>query len=354
MIRFFATGAALLVITAPAEAAGIERSNQSVSILFEEGTFLEFGANFVAPNVVGLRAGVSSENMAEGYSFPHVQFRTDITEALSFAMIWDEHIGSNVSYDPTTAYPVAGSSATIEGQALTALLRYEFPSDISVYGGVRISTVQGVLQYGPSLGLFPLNGYGLTADGGTELGYVLGAAYEIPEIALRIALTYNSEIDHSFSGTSNLGPTGWDTTIPESWMLEAQTGIREDTLVFGSIRWVDWTVATIDPSDNPSPNPLLSYTNDTFTYSAGVGRRFSDNWSGAVSVLRAPQLGRNASDLGPTDGRTALGLSLTWENEQYEVTAGVQYSWFDDTETAVGRFTESSAVAAGFRIGIRF
>ncbi|MCR9067438.1 MAG: hypothetical protein NXH79_01220 [Rhodobacteraceae bacterium] len=185
----------------------------------------------------------------------------------------------------------------------------------------------------------------------------------MPEIALRVALTYNSQIVHTFTGTDGLnvvGPaaTNFQTTIPESWMLEAQSGIAEDTLLFGSIRYVDWSDFQICPTNFPVPGGCLTnLSNDTVTYTAGLGRRFTDSWSGAVTVLREPQVGGNASNLNPTDGRTALGLAVTWENEQFEVTGGLQYSWLDDTgplAATTGVFTDNTAVSAGLRVGIRF
>ena len=183
----------------------------------------------------------------------------------------------------------------------------------------------------------------------------------MPEIALRVALTYNSQIVHTFTGTDGLtggvAATNFQTTIPESWMLEAQSGIAEDTLLFGSIRYVDWSDFQICPTNFPGGDCLVSLSNDTVTYTAGLGRRFTDNWSGAVTVLREPQVGGNASNLNPTDGRTALGLAVTWENQQYEVTGGLQYTWLDDTGPVAstnGVFTDNTAVSAGLRVGIRF
>jgi hypothetical protein len=49
---------------------------------------------------------------------------------------------------------------------------------------------------------------------------------------------------------------------------------------------------------------------------------------------------------------------VTWENEQFEVSGGVQYSRLGDTFTVpavgIGNFTDNSSIAVGLRLGIRF
>jgi len=46
---------------------------------------------------------------------------------------------------------------------------------------------------------------------------------------------------------------------PQSVNLEFQTGIAKVTLLFGSVRWVDWTAFNIFPADFPDVNPIVSY-----------------------------------------------------------------------------------------------
>ncbi|MDA0187583.1 MAG: hypothetical protein O3C59_08930 [Proteobacteria bacterium] len=94
---------------------------------------------------------------------------------------------------------------------------------------------------------------------------MIGGAYEIPEIALRVAMTYFSEIKLDFSGSEGIAPaanlnraliptTGagggtanFSVTVPQSILLEAQSGIAEDTLMFGSVRWTNWDGFSTSP-----------------------------------------------------------------------------------------------------------
>ncbi len=358
---FLATGM-LLASTSIAAAGGVERSNQSVAILFEEGTYAELGFTFGDPSVSGISnpGANASGDMSPAFSSLSLSYRQDLTDQLSFAIILDEHIGAAADYPMMAGYPFAGSTAELDGQALTALIRYEFPSMVSVYGGVRVSQFTGDVSL-PNLG--PV-GYTVNGDGGTELGYVLGVAYERPDIALRVSLTYNSAIDHTWNATESFGlPTAvqFDSTIPESWHFEAQTGIAPDTLLFGSVRWVDWTEFDIAPPAYVGVvgEPLVTFRGDRTTYTLGVGRRFNENWSGAISFLHEPEINRRTGNLAPVDGRNAVGLGVTWENDTFEVSGGVQYSWLGNAFTATGRasaglFEDNTAIGAGLRFGYRF
>jgi long-subunit fatty acid transport protein len=376
MKKITLAGAALLASTAAASAGGVERSAQSVAILFEEGTYAEFSFAWVDPEVSGVSqipfgpspAGSMSGDIAPSYTTLSFGYRRDLTDQLSMALIYDNHIGADVNYSPS-AYLYgagAGSTAEIEGNSLTALLRYEFPSNFSVYGGARISRVSG------DVALF--NGYTMTSDTSTAYGWVLGAAYERPDIALRVALTYNSAIDHDFDVLeAGLFNTTFSTTIPESVNLEFQSGVAENTLVFGSIRWVNWPQFDITPdvfSDGVpnglyGPNSLVDYDNPSTTYTIGVGRRFNENWSGSLSYVYEESQGGFSGNLGPTDGRQGVGLGLRYETGSgMSISGGVQYSWIGSavTEapapapagTTYGAFSGSTSIAAGLRVGFNF
>ncbi len=83
----------------------------------------------------------------------------------------------------------AGSQATIDALGVTVLAHYRFNDRMSVYGGIKAESVEGTVS------LF--SGYRMSTDRAIDYGFVVGAAYEIPDIALRVALTYSSAIDHT-------------------------------------------------------------------------------------------------------------------------------------------------------------
>ncbi len=330
-------------------AGGVERSTQSVAILFEEGRYVELSFGHFAPDVSGTRLGTQSGDMASSYNTLSLGYKMDIGERMNMALILDQPIGANVAYPAGTGYLLQGTTAKLTSSAITALLRYKFDNNVSVYGGLRHQTVKGVVS-------LPFIGYSLTTNNDTELGYVVGVAWEKPEIAARVALTYNSAITHSLDSVEGGVPTaGFETEVPQSINLEFQTGVAKDTLLFGSIRWQEWSAFDIDPPAYPFPTPLVSYAGDRVTYNIGVGRRFNDQWSGAVTFSYEDPDGAVTGNLGPTDGFASVGLAATYTRDNMKITGGVRYVDIGDAITSVGgNFQDNSGVGVGLRIGYSF
>jgi long-chain fatty acid transport protein len=356
MKRFVLATTAIVAAAPSAHAGGVERSSQSVAILFEQGRYAELSFGHFDPTVEGSVAGglVSSGDMAPSYNSWSLGYKMDIGERLAFAMILDQPIGADVNYPVSGApYPLAGSTAKLTSSAITALLRYKFENNVSVYGGLRYETVHGEVSL-PFLGAYTLD-----TNHDSELGYVVGVAWEKPEIAARVALTYNSAITHSLESVERGTPTaGFDTEVPQSVNLEFQTGIAKDTLLFGSIRWVDWTAFIIDPPGYPAPlGNLVDYASDRVTYNLGVGRRFNENWSGAVTIGYEKADGETTGNLGPTDGYKSIGLAATYTMDNLKITGGIRYVDLGDATTnppVSGVFTGNSGVGVGIRVGYSF
>lgn len=356
----FAALAALAVTTAhAANAGGVERSTQSVGILFETGRYAEFSFGRFSPDVSGSRGGVSSGDMAGDYNNFSFGYKMDLGDRMALAIILDQPIGADVSYPTGTGYVLQGTTADLPSEALTALLRYRFDNNVSLIGGVRAQRSKGTVNIvAPALGLA---NYELDTTRELDFGYVVGIAWEKPEIAARIALTYNSSITHDLQSTeTGLGPTlesSFETEIPQSVNLEFQTGIAKDTLLFGSVRWVDWSVFEIAPERYTSVvgSPLVSYEGDRTTFTLGLGRRFNESWSGAVTVSYEAQDGETTGNLGPTDGMASIGLAATYTVNNLEITGGVRYVDIGGATTSIGaEFEDNSGIGVGVRIGYTF
>lgn len=357
MKRFMLASTALVAATTLAHAGGVERSTQSVAILFEQGRYAELSFGHFDPTVEGAVGGgaVSSGDMAGSYNSWSLGYKMDIGDRMAFAMVLDQPIGADVNYPASAApYPLAGSTAKLTSSAITALLRYKFENNVSVYGGLRYETVHGEVSL-PFVG-----GYTLNTNHDSELGYVVGIAWEKPEIAARVALTYNSAITHTLDSVEfGAIPGTFDTEVPQSVNLEFQTGIAKDTLLFGSIRWTDWTAFIINPPvyDAGSPLPLVDYASDRVTYNLGIGRRFNENWAGAVTIGYEKSDGEPTGNLGPTDGMKSIGLAATYTMDNMKITGGVRYVDLGDATTNPpigGVFTGNSGVGVGIKIGYTF
>lgn len=338
-------------------AGGIDRTGQSVAAIFEDGDYAEFRLGVISPNVSGSGGGNDTGNVLESYVQWSAAYKRDVTDAFSMAVIIDQPFGANTKYPTGTGYPGAGAEAELKTMAATFLGNYSLDGGFSIHGGVRAQSMSADSQVPFAAG------YTGTSDTDYGFGYVVGVAYEKPEIAARVSLTYSSAIDHTFETTeTNTHPlvpspttTDTDVSTPQSVNLEFQTGIMEDTLLFGSVRWVEWTKFDITPQgyQTISSGSLVSYDNDTITYSLGVGRRFSDAWSGAVTVGYEKSNGGLSANLGPTDGRTSVGVGATYTSGNMKLTGGLSYIKIGDANTSLGgSFTDNSAIAAGFKLGI--
>jgi len=370
-MKYFAVAsAALLATTGLVQAGGLERDTGSMAILFEEGTYAELGFTYVAPSVSGVQLGTGAESgdMLESYVYGNLAFRSDITDNLSYAIVASQPYGADVNYPAGTPYPFQGTTAQVDSTQLSVILRYEFGNGFSAYGGLR--TVEATGQAS-----IPVLSYSLDVSGSTELGYVVGAAYERPDIGMRIALTYQSATEHTFSGTEYGAPTpDFKATLPQSLTLEAQSGIAANTLVFGSVRWVDWSEFALTPAGfraNPGTggNDLSENSEDVITYRVGVARRFNDNWVGLASVTYEPNGTGSAGggafmgNLDPRDGRVGLGIGARWESDSgLSISGGVEYIRFGNADTArvsapttqFADFDDNTGYAAAIRIGYQF
>lgn len=358
MQRYLA-GAAVVALTAgAAQAGGIDRSGQWIGFMFEEGTVAEFSYGSVSPTVTGTAiaglGGADSGDVSPSYALFSAAFKHQVNEQLSFGLMIDQPFGADVAYGAGTGYPFAGANAEVNSTGITAIARYKFSDRVGVHAGIRAVTTSGGVYDLPVTGL---GLYTMTTDKQTDYGYLIGASYEIPEIALRAALTYNSAITHNFNNTESVAPITlpMETTLPQSVNLDFQTGIAADTLLMASVRWVDWEVFDITPSGLGAA--LVDYDEATISYSLGVGRRFSDQLSGSVSVGYEAPGGDLVGNLGPTDGNTSLALGLKYQvSENTAISGGIRHIWIGDatTSTILSSFEGNTGWAAGFKLSTSF
>lgn len=330
------TAATLLATASVAYAGAIERTGQSVELLFEDGNVAEFSFAYVIPNV---REGATGTEMAPDYSLVSGGFKMDYG-SISAALLFDQPFGALVEY--TSPAPLDGINADLRTNAITALIGYDVTPNIMVYGGVTAQTTSATVSPNPATDI--------VVSSATGWGFVAGAAYQIPEIAMRVSLTYRSEITSEHPTDISVLPGGVPDSIfvtPQALILEAQTGINEKTLVFGSIRWANWSGIAIIAGQTV---PLVAYTHDVISYEIGVGRKLTSDLSGALSIGYEASDGEPASILSPTDGRLSVGAALIYTMGNTELTGGIRYTMLGDAVASGIPFTDNTALAAGISI----
>jgi len=378
MIRSALALTALTISTGFAQAGGIERRGDPSQILFEEGKrYLEFGVTSVQPDVSGVAlpgvAGGPTGDIQNTFQNYAIGYKNQINDRLAIALVIDEPVGADVDYRTASAFAggafFGGSSASVDSIRITGMAKYNATERFSVYGGLKYVGLSGDLMVlSPGTGGLPpasvppgpgtLGRYNLSVDTEYDLGYLLGAAYEVPEIALRVALTYESKTKHDFRD-NNGAP--FEVELPQSVTLHAQSGIAADTLLFGSVRWREWTKFEVAPEDffsfatrAPVNTPIAFNSSDVYTYRLGLGRSFNDEWSGAFVLGYEEQTGDQKGNLDGTDGFISYTVALTHAVEAWEVTGALSYVDFGNADTSVAAFKGNDAVAFGLKVGLRF
>lgn len=352
-------------------AGGIDRSGQNIGALFEKGNYVELSFGMVNPTVEGRDVlarptlDVAGDYLTFGFAY-----KADINDKLSYAVILDQPFGANVNYASAAAggsVMLGGTMAKTTETALTTILRYKFSDRFSVHGGLRAQKASGDVRLS-GLAYGALNGYNVALDSDMGVGYLVGVAYEIPDIALRVALTYNSEITHKLATVERVGPVQiapasiTEVNTPDSVNLDFQTGIAEGTLLFGQIRWADWSEFKIDPIRFTTlAGGGLVELEDSITYTIGVGRKFNDTWAGAFSVSYEDKGDPLVSPLAPTNGKLGMTLAAVYTQDNMKITTGINYTKLGDAQPETGtpdvaraNMTGNTAVGVGIRVGYSF
>jgi len=347
------TTCAALAFAGTVHAGGFSRGNADTDILFEEGNFnMRTGMTFVAPKrrfatltappgaaLGGLQPGQSykgtDEDYTQSYVIPSAAVKFNITEDLRCAGSYTQPFGADSEYGEqaiafggwadgtgTTAesfitnefaatcaykFDLAKGRAWLIGGGFLQDFKYsqtvQFNGDILALGLAPIIGAPAATYYGAAL-----NGTdaSLKFDGGYEPGFRIGAAYEIPEIALRAQIMYRSEVTHTPDGTFTTALDGVTPpfpnappftsglasgvgTLPQSVELKLQSGIAPGWLAFGSVKWTDWSVLdkldyTISGGPLPGARELEYYFRDGWTVSAGLGHAFTEEISGVMGL----------------------------------------------------------------------
>jgi long-subunit fatty acid transport protein len=382
-------------------AGGIDRSGQPIGILFKEGNYLEFSASYTSPTVSGkdlaqappgfpfpYDSGARYNDVADSFMSYGFGLKYDVTEKFTVALTGAEDFGADIEYPDITGSLLGGTSAEADSYALTLMGRYKLTDNWSVHAGLRRDVADGTIKLnglaygGPSV-VSPTgavlsrgaSGYEVKLGSDVAYGYLVGGAYEVPDIALRVAVTYFSPITHDFKTRETIpirvgSPTGPDVSTtsnsartdvqtPEALHIDFQTGIAEDTLVFGGIRWVDWSEFRIKPEQLGRD---LVEINDTTTYTIGVARRFTERFAGSASFIYEPENSDpQVTPLAPVNGYRAIALGGSYRVDQFEISAGVRYAWLGEAEAETGtpdvsraRFSDNNAVSVGMRVGYYF
>lgn len=386
------TVAAGLLLASAAHAGGLERGGYNIDLLFDPSDYAgEASATYVNPqrelknvrdtdtantDIIGgtfgggnLNYRPNSADDTEGYWVPRVGVKASLGDAFDCMADYSQPWGAHTNPGQNWAGANNNIETKVDSDNYAATCSYKWdmgPGQFRIIGGVFYQEVSGfkerlVQDYTgtPFAGVF--SGIGRLELEGNGWGWRAGAAYEIPEYAVRASLVYNSSVDlDNLSGFIDLRQLGFvvpgvgvvtgtkydvngSASMPDSLELKLQSGIAPDWAAFGSIKWTDWSqlqVLKFCPATVSRTTPCTSLDllyRDGWTISGGIGHKFNDQWSGAVSLT--------------WDRGTSHGYGT--QTDTWMLGTGVSYTPTEHVEFrlagAVGILTGGSSGAVNFQ-----
>ncbi|MCV9964451.1 outer membrane protein transport protein [Pararhizobium sp. BT-229] len=297
-------GAAVIVAAmnvSAASAGGFTYGDADIYILLEDGRVVtRDSATFVDPNrkydkkpgLPGLSPALDGREFSDSYWVPSLAAKIGITDEFSCAATYTVSFGG--ASDNRGVMDSRGKlkeSFTTDEYGLTCAYHMPVgPGRLSLIGGVFYSD----FNYDLSAMTFVAPGVlsPMKVDlGDGDFGWRAGVAYDIPEIAFRTSLVYRSGTSYSADGDArftNLGmavpAAGWGE-LPQSIELKVQSGIAEDWLAFGALKWTDWSVMDrLHLRFGPSDFYNEYHWRDGITVTGGVAHSFNETFAGFASV----------------------------------------------------------------------
>ena len=345
-----------------ANAGGWEAGTLDTSLLYSEGSTLNVST-----------ASLSPSHKATTY------LKLDNTQGTNRSVLGDESRTSIAGKFDIGSFSVGltqykSGSIQLGGGAKTAV--GWIPDADATLTSTSVITKYGVGDYYDILAGITMNSLGSTevstvlgtynVSPKTSTGYVLGGAYSAPAIALRVEALYQpkSKISTDTSFTETVVQTGnpaaptfadgvaftalgavtyaaaggvnavqteasFTSTLsrPEMLTLNFQTGVAEDTLVFGSVHQATWSDAQIFVDTVSAVSEITTAFTDTTAYTIGVGRKISDSLALSASFKSESGSGATSTSLFTvSNGSQGISLGGSYKFDNIEVRAGYNYT----------------------------
>ena len=271
-----------------------------------------------------------------------------------------------------------GTNVEVRTHNITGILGAKLGQNknFQIYGGPVAQRIEADVKL-RGIAYGPATGYTAHISPDQDYGWLAGIAYSKPEIALKAALTYRSEIDHSASISETyplvaaLGgnPTQGNVleiTTPKSVNFDFQTGINPTTLATAKVRWVPWGDFAIVPplynevskrsTNDDKGLPLVDYDDDQWQVELGLAKRLTPAFAVTGTVGWDSGAGNPVTSLGPIEGYYSAGLGAKYNfTENWAVSAGGKYLWFGDAKGQIPNKTVVSDFESndGFILGAK-
>lgn len=393
-------------------AAALDQSGQSILAFLENGNYVEVSATAVDPDISGkIRnrpelvndpQNLNSGNMGNSFQYYAAALKLQLTDRISFGLLYDQPFGADITYPMQSnntfsdnEFTQQGTSVNVDTESISMIFGVSPFSNFQLYGGAVYQSVKGDVALRGNSYSEAFNGYDAKFKQDHAVGWLAGLSYQIPDIALKAAVTYRSKIDHDMQVTETIfgqplevtTPSKTKISTPQSVSLDFQTGVYKDTLAYANVRWVNWKDFHIRPTQFGAVTEYLtglisegtytggfdldSYQKDQWMANVGIGHQFSEKWSASTEVSWDSGTGDPASTLNPTQGSWGLGVGVQFNPApNYFIAGGIKYFWLGDVVAEDGTyyipvagikpiaeqadFKDNSAIGYGLKIGYRF
>lgn len=393
-------------------ASALEQSGQSILPFLENGNYAEanlFAVDASVSGIVNDRADLVRDHqsrdtgdIAESTKFYTAAIKLQLTDRLGFGVLYDQPFSADIKYPARSNNSYfdnhishEGTSVKADTQNLSLLFGYSPYQYFQIYGGPVYQTVKANVALRGNAYTQAFNGYNAKFKQQGEVGWLLGGSYQLPDIALKAAITYRSKIKYKFQVEEDIfgeplklvenEKTKLET--PASLNIDFQTGISEKSLVYMNLRWVNWKEFETRPPQYGALSEILmkdltngeyiqgfkldSYQNDQYSATLGIAHQFTEKWSTSTDVSWDSGTGNPASTMGPIKGSWSLGLGVQFNPaKNYFITGSLKYFWLGDTKTEDGtyylpiegikpyaeqaNFKNNHAIAYGLKFGYWF
>ena len=375
MKSYFKALATLCASSTALHAGGWETGTLPTAMMYEDGNYAELSYGSLTYNLDGVASWIvtaSGATHTAGVKHKMAKNQTRTSFATKFS-VGSYEVG--ISNFDSGAIKLDGTNSTVTSKTASADINLRTTAiqvNRSLDNGftLGIGARQSELDSGT---VSTFAGVTYNIDRASNSSLIATAAYEIPDIALRAELVYEGptkiKFDHTLNPTAfGASANGGELGIPQATTLNFQTGIAEDTLLFGKIRNVAWGSSQVFAKTDVSALDITSEFENTTSYNVGVGRKFSETLSASLSYTREDGAGSTStSGFTLTSGYNAIGLGLKYTMDNINVSLGYSHIMpgdvtitHENTSGAANGLTfktvyENSTIqAAGVRIGVEF
>lgn len=385
------TGVSLVALSAGmVNAGGFELQTLDTSMMYADGNFGSISIADIDASVSGTRNGVTVDTVKD-QRVTNLGFKMDA--GIVDVGLYTYRSGAiqlSGGNDMADNYAPTGD---VDINSTALMLSYNLNDNISFLGGItqnnltsgNVTTIKGSYD----------------VQSGSSTGYMVGAAYSIPDIAFRAEVVYQpsskistkttydgsqqtaftagayaetlaATLDASQAGiaagqaaAAAAGLSGeYDTELsrPETLTINLQSGIATDTLMFASYHRAKWSGAPviIDVDTAPNIDPKINETfDDSEKFTIGVGRKFSDKLSGSLSYSKEEGGGDTATSLFTfSNGTETLSAGLRYTIDNMDISVGVSRSQLGDVTVDGGAgdivYEGNTVTAMGVKVAFAF